>query len=214
MNIVAGVKKLVLKCPYCGGKGELQPGDRAMPGRGEPPLYVCENFPTCDSYVRCHGGTDTPLGTMAGKRLRRLRKTAHDLFDPIWQAAGNELGRSTAYDAAARVMGVKGKFHIGNLDEKGCENFIENMGIIEMEMDRLLDEHSKRGAPPSQLTLEILHALFHPGRDTYLPDIPLVQMIGYEYAWNEAQRCGLVIQEQYKVKLSPKGVDLVYDPTT
>lgn len=202
-----------LTCPYCGGKGELQSASRIWPGANFAPLYICENYPRCDSYVRCHDGTDKPLGTMARARLRNLRKTAHAVFDPIWKADDNELGRSAAYAAAADVMGIKGEFHIGHLDEEGCEQFIERISFVEIEMDARLSRHALLGAPPSEFTLEILHGLFHPDRDTFLDTVPLSHLVTYERAWSEAQRCGLVIQERFQVRLSPKGTDLVYQPT-
>lgn len=208
------LKPAPLVCPYCGGKGEYQSASRIWPGANFAPLYICENHPKCDSYVRCHDGTDRPLGTMARARLRNLRKIAHTVFDPIWQADGNELGRSAAYAAAATVMGITGEFHIGHLDEKACEQFIERITMVEIEMDARLSAHALRGAPASEHTLEILHSLFHPDRDTFLDTVPLSHLVTYERAWTDAQRSGLVIQERYQVRLSPKGVDLVYQPTT
>ena len=205
-------EELHLRCPYCKGIGTLQPGDRVWPGKSLPSLYVCENHPACNTYVRCHSGSDKPLGTLAGERLRRLRKLAHGVFDPIWKDSGNELGRSAAYNAAAAVMGVEGEFHIGNLNEEECEHFIANISFVELAMDAQMHEHLMRGAPPSEMTIEILHSLFHPDQDTYLPDIALQQIVTYESAWTESQRCGLIIQDQFKVRLSPKGVGLVYDP--
>lgn len=203
--------KLVLKCPYCGGRGELKPGDSVWPGKGYPALYVCENYPACDSYVRCHAGTEIPLGTMAGKRLRRLRKVAHDQFDPIWQDEDCELGRSAAYDAAALVMGVEGEFHIGNLTEQECEEFIDRIRLVALEMDKRLSDHSQRSAPPSPLTIEVLHALFHPDRDTFEQIIGTDQIVCYEQQWIDARRCGLIVVDQTNVRLSPKGANLVYD---
>lgn len=204
----------VLQCPYCKGTATLQPGDRVWPGKGHPSLYVCENYPACDAYVRCHQGTTQPLGTLARKRLRGLRKLAHDKFDPLWQDSSNDLGRTVAYEAAAAAMGIEGEFHIGDLDEKGCEQFIERMTIVEMEIDERLKAHYERGAPPSEVTQEILHTLFHPDRETFLPFIPLDRIALYAKEWSEAQRCGLVQQAGYKVTLTPKGRALLFDPTT
>jgi hypothetical protein len=106
----------LISCPYCNGMAKLQSANRIWPNKGFSPLYICENYPRCDSYVRCHEGSDRPLGTLANKRLRGLRKTAHDLFDPLWQAGDNPLGRSLAYEVARKVMGQTEEFHIGNLD--------------------------------------------------------------------------------------------------
>jgi hypothetical protein len=134
------------------------------------------------------------------------------VFDPIWKDSGNELGRRAAYSAAAAVMGVEGEFHIGNLNEEECEKFISNISFVELAMDDLMLKHLMRGAPPSEMTVEILHSLFHPDQDTYLPDIALQQIAAYESVLTEAQRSGLLIQDQSRVRLSPKGIGLVYDP--
>lgn len=194
-----------LRCAYCGGIGELKSGDVVWPGRGQPRLYVCENFPACDSYVRCHAGTTTPLGSLAGPRLRRLRKLAHDMFDPLWQHNSNPLGRTAAYAAAATVMGTQGEFHIGDLDEKGCEAFMTNIADVEAEMDRRIGHHNDRLAPPEAITLQILSALFNPDIDTFLAQIPVATMQSYRDAWLDAKRCGLVVEAGDNLQLSPKG---------
>jgi hypothetical protein len=207
-------QKMVLKCSYCGGEGILTPGSKVH-RKGEPSLlYVCKSYPACDSYVGCHASSLLPMGTMANKRLRKLRQLAHEMFDPLWQETGNELGRSAAYAAAALVMGLENEFHIGNLDEKGCEEFIDRISLVEIEMDRRIEHHHLLGAPPDPLTIEVLHTLFHPDRDTFLKHVPLKTIVAYEREWTEAQRCGLVTQDRYQVFLSPKGQGLVFDATT
>ena len=203
-----------LTCPYCKGNATLQSGVKVHGPSYPAPMFICENYPACDSYVRCHDGTDLPMGTIAGKRLRKLRSIAHQHFDPLWQATGNELGRSAAYAAAGAAMRCDGEFHIGNLDEAGCETFIERIQFVELEMDRRLEAHFARGAPPSEMTLEVLHALFHPDRDTFLSQIKLATIAAYDSVWSEAKRCGLVVQQEFEVKLTQKGVGLVYDPST
>lgn len=177
-------------------------------------MYICKNYPRCDSYVSCHEKSLLPMGTLANKRLRKLRRMAHDMFDPIWRDTGNDLGRKAAYEAAACVMGIDGEFHIGQLDEKECEEFIRRMSLVEIEMDRRIENNFRLGAPPDAFTLEILHTLFHPDRDTFMQFVPLHTMVAYERAWLEAQRCGLVVQDKYQVYLSPKGQGMVFDATT
>ena len=207
-------QRIVLKCPYCGGEGTLEPGTRVFPGRQAPLLYICRNYPRCDSYVSCHEKSLLPMGSLANKRLRKLRKMAHEMFDPLWKDTGNALGRAAAYEAAACVMGIDGEFHIGNLDEKTCEEFLRRISLIEVEMDRRLEVNFKLGAPPDPFTIEVLHSLFHPDRDTFLQVVPLLTMVSYERVWAEAQRCGLVVQDRYQVALSPKGMGLIFDATT
>lgn len=207
-------QKIVLKCPYCNGDGHLQPGLKVSQNKRNELLYICQNYPRCDAYVGVHVGSLLPLGTMANPRLRTLRRMAHEVFDPLWQDNSNELGRSAAYDAAAAVMGIEGEFHIGNLNERSCEDFIRSISLIEVEMDARLAKHFALGAPPDPVTIEILHVLFHPDRDTFLPFINLNEISMYEREWAEAQRCGLVQTDRFKVMLSPKGQSLIFDATT
>ncbi len=73
-------------CPYCGSiaifrDGKYVYGDSS---KGEK-LYVCSNYPACDSYVGVHKGTSLPLGTLANSELRNKRIRAHKLFDSIWK---------------------------------------------------------------------------------------------------------------------------------
>ena len=47
-----------VRCPYCGAIADLRPaseiyGDESAAGE----LYVCRNFPSCESYVRACPGT-------------------------------------------------------------------------------------------------------------------------------------------------------------
>ena len=50
------MKRVNIKCPYCGAQAYLRPasviyGGHAVPGAK---LYVCGNYPACDSYVAAH----------------------------------------------------------------------------------------------------------------------------------------------------------------
>ena len=48
-------------------------------------LYVCHNYPACDTYVAAHPNTDKPMGVPANGNLRNLRIQAHRKFDLIWK---------------------------------------------------------------------------------------------------------------------------------
>ena len=64
--------------------------------------YKCTN---CDAYVGVHTGTRIPLGRIANKELRELKKECHALFDPAWQ--GNKrLTRGKAYGRLATLLGI------------------------------------------------------------------------------------------------------------
>lgn len=54
-----------VRCPYCGAIADLRPaseiyGDESAAGE----LYVCRNFPSCESYVRACPGTKQPMGPL------------------------------------------------------------------------------------------------------------------------------------------------------
>ncbi|MCK5662505.1 MAG: hypothetical protein KAI17_03415 [Thiotrichaceae bacterium] len=75
-------------CPYCGTLSELCTIN-VFYGRPikKGYLYVCRDYPECNSYVGCHPGTIRPLGSMANKELRTYRSELHALFDPQWKNA-------------------------------------------------------------------------------------------------------------------------------
>ena len=73
------------KCPCCGSPVVLRSADgiyKSNPHHVQ--LYVCSKYPVCDAYVRVIPGTTIPLGTMADKQLRYLRKRAHQYFDQLY----------------------------------------------------------------------------------------------------------------------------------
>lgn len=58
-------------------------------------LYVCHNYPACNTYVAAHPGTNQPMGVPANGDLRNLRIQAHRKFDRIWQTG--IMTRENAY---------------------------------------------------------------------------------------------------------------------
>ena len=198
-------------CPYCGGVGQLRSGESVLPGKGVTSLWVCENYPKCDSYVRCHEGGDKPMGTLASRSLRRLRKRAHDLFDPIWQECSSTLGRTAAYECAGRVMGVQGEFHIGFLDEIGCQTFIRKINLISDEMDNRIQAHERNmSCEADDWTIEILRSIFNPDDHTFYKKVSLKHIEIYEIVMQDALRCGLLILTDGDALLSPKGDHVVF----
>lgn len=116
-----------LICPTCGKYARLS--TRAEVGRGpkhlkDEAIYVCEDYPQCDTYVGCHRGTREPLGTMADRDLRYRRVKAHKAFDWAWTS--KRLSRTEAYELLADVLGVtKDEAHIGMLDLEQCQKVID-----------------------------------------------------------------------------------------
>lgn len=75
------------KCPYCGANVVLRDSHFVYHNnKNYGKMWVCSNFPQCDSYVGCHPGTDIPLGRLADSVLRREKHKAHDAFDTLWKS--------------------------------------------------------------------------------------------------------------------------------
>lgn len=195
---------VAMLCRYCGASAVLKVASQ-IGKPGDSNLYVCSNYPSCDAYVRCHSGTTQPLGTLARKRLRRLRTLCHEQFDPLWEGHVSDVTRAEAYEAAGTVMHQGREFHIGQLDEAGCERFLLAMPLVEQELDRLILMRRGMTAGPSTFTLDVLSSLFDPNGDQVQRSIEAAAVMRYPDAWAEAQRCGLLAQEGGRVSLSPRG---------
>lgn len=115
-----------VKCPYCEGKGKLE-SNSIIYGKeyGNGKVYVCENFPECDSYVGAYNDKkNTPKGTLADTDLREWRKKAHSYFDEIWKKG--KMSRSAAYKLMKEKMNLQEwDAHIGLFNMEKCEQIIE-----------------------------------------------------------------------------------------
>ena len=113
-----------MKCPYCGATMVLRDSPYVYPttkkAKDWGSVWVCENYPKCDTYVGCHKGTTIPLGRPANARLRTLKKEAHKWFDVIWQCG--LVSRDEAYQWLADILGIPfNECHIGMFDIKSCQ---------------------------------------------------------------------------------------------
>jgi len=103
------------KCDNCGGLVILTT-NAAIYGKeyGNGKCYKCTN---CDSYVGVHDGTITPLGRLADKEMRALKKRCHALFDPVWKEH-KYISRSQAYTVLADALNIPaGECHFGWFDK-------------------------------------------------------------------------------------------------
>jgi len=79
---------------------------------GNGKVYMCTN---CDAYVGCHKNGE-PLGILANKELRRLKKQAHALFDPIWKSRTEKRG--LLYKKLAKQLDIETKdCHFGHFEK-------------------------------------------------------------------------------------------------
>ena len=114
-----------MECPYCSGPVKFLSSKEFYGKDYGTNVYVC--FP-CDAYVGTHGKGKTPLGTLANKRLRTLRMTAHSIFDPLWKGKHRKMGRGKAYGVMQALMNLPPeKAHIAMFDEEQCLMLISKL---------------------------------------------------------------------------------------
>lgn len=127
-----------MRCPYCGGTVVYRSADGIYRTNDKNVmLYVCSRYPACDAYVRVHAGTNIPVGNLANRELRTLRRTAHHYFDQLY-----ESGMMTKQDAyiwlADLICAPLSEAHIGLLGEYNCKRVIT-------ESRKLLERRSLQG---------------------------------------------------------------------
>ena len=62
------MKRVNIKCPYCGSRALLRPASVVYGSKAAAPAapyYVCARYPACDAYVATHRDTRLPMGTLA-----------------------------------------------------------------------------------------------------------------------------------------------------
>jgi hypothetical protein len=197
-----------LECPHCGSTAHLTSTESLWRGFAAEALYLCPGYPGCDTYVRCHAGTNRPLGTLAGPRLRRLRKEAHDVFDPLWNQPGTLFDRDFAYRVAGDVLGIP-DFHIGFLDEAGCRAFIARIDEIDEAISAEYKRQHGAATAPDQTMLEILAEVFRIGGDDQTSIVHADQVRQLGSISDNAVRSGLLQFAHGQAKLSPFGLQLL-----
>ena len=117
-------KQKTIKCSYCGAHAVLQKGTYVYGDKSkEEYLYVCSNYPQCDSYVGVHAGTKKPKGTLANAELRNKRIKTHKVFDQVWKS--KLMTKKEAYRWMTYVMGLPFEMgHIGSFSEYRCDELI------------------------------------------------------------------------------------------
>lgn len=87
-------------------------------------VYVCSDYPACNSFVMAHPDTLAPMGSLAGPELRRLRYEAHQEFDQLYKTG--LMTRNEAYHWLAYIVQAPmSHAHIGHLGEYYCKVVIQ-----------------------------------------------------------------------------------------
>lgn len=117
-------RQKTLRCPYCGAAMILRPASEIYHEcDSDRNLYVCRNYPTCNTYVSAHPVSNKPMGVPANGDLRNLRIQAHRKFDRIWQTG--IMTRENAYRWFADSFGISlCDAHIGMCSEYRCRELM------------------------------------------------------------------------------------------
>lgn len=132
MKMKSGRKMKPIYCPYCGRAAVLKKATAVYQERAiEEYLYVCSNYPECDSYVGVHKGTLLPKGSLANGDLRHRRILAHRYFDSIWK--NGILSKRNAYRWMQDIFCLNSQqAHIGQFSDYMCEQVIaESRKVLE-----------------------------------------------------------------------------------
>lgn len=118
-------KKYNVECPYCHSDASLNVDSSVVYRKDYGPIYLCDSYPSCDSYVGCHPGSVKPLGRLANRELRFWKKEAHAHFDKLWKEEIFEK-RTLAYTWLSIELGIpKKEAHIGMFDVDICKKVVE-----------------------------------------------------------------------------------------
>lgn len=198
----------VLRCPACSSLAQLTSTSVIWRNVDGAALYVCGRYPSCDTYVRCHAGTNTPLGTLAGPVLRKLRGLAHKAFDPLWQVADASIDRDLVYRIAGEVLEIE-DFHIGFLDEAGCRHLMRCIPRIDDAITAHLAKRSASTSPPSEWHLEIVEALFTLGGGAYRSSVPASEILSLARVSEDLIKKGVLRIDGDEAHLTPHGSALI-----
>lgn len=121
------MKRVNIKCPYCGSRALLRPasvvyGERATDPTA--PFYVCAHYPACDSYVAAHRRSRLPMGTLADVTLRHKRIQAHAALGRLWRD-GLMSKRQAYLWLQAKLDLPERETHIGKFSDFRCEQVIQ-----------------------------------------------------------------------------------------
>ena len=115
-------------CNYCGDDAEYVDSIEVYQS-SHGMIYLCRH---CEAWVGVHKGTETPLGRLANKELRRAKQAAHRVFDRLWRRVMNRdniakhHARGRAYKWLARELGIKTiNCHIGMFNIEQCEQVVD-----------------------------------------------------------------------------------------
>lgn len=116
---------------HCGSPAVLRPAAEVCRAHRQGAMaYVCANYPQCDSYVMACAGTLKPMGSLAGPKLRKLRRQAHLSFNKLYETG--LMSKRKAYEWLSYItQSPMSHAHIGHLGDYYC-------GVVIRESEKKL----------------------------------------------------------------------------
>jgi hypothetical protein len=116
------------RCDVCGANVDYHESNAVIYGRayGDRGVWVCRDYPDCDSYVGCHPD-DVPMGRLKNQTSRQLSKQCHALFDPLWREAKSpKAQRGNLYKRLSEAMQIDtNDCHFSQMDDEQLKQAIE-----------------------------------------------------------------------------------------
>lgn len=132
------MKRVNIKCPYCGSRAFLRPASVVYGAKAinpAAPYYVCARYTACDAYVAAHKDTRMPMGTLADKNLRCKRIEAHKAFNRLWESG--LMSKKQAYRWLQASLALpEQEAHIGRFSTFRCEQVIQMCGNFFPTLDK------------------------------------------------------------------------------
>lgn len=208
-----------ITCPYCNSNAELKDASCIYRRSGYGMVYVCANFPECDSYVGVHENSTRPKGSMADFDLRELRKQVHSIFDPLWRG-NTKYERKEVYAAAAQVFKVR-EFHIADLRKDGAHDFMARSSELLEEIKLTVERNRLMQLSPagSENLLSVLRYLYVESQRQITQALSYTRYKGHMDSFKAAMEAGLVrrIQKEDTRKvyfvLTPAGCSAIGIPS-
>ena len=174
-----------MTCPYCGSAVEFTSAAKVYRKEGYGFLYLCTGYPACDSYVAA-GDDARPMGTLANRPLRDLRKRLHDLITQI--GVDQKVPRQEVVSLIGKIRGVK-VFRINDLRDTEIMSILkDSAGFIEVIVKGLAPSDSVE----TQALKLPLRYLFVDSHARPAGALPYASYRGHLPVLNEGVKLGLV----------------------
>lgn len=110
-------------CSYCHGDAVFLSSKEFYGRDYGTNVWFCR---PCEAYVGTNGNTAIPLGTLAKKELRELRKQTHKLIDVYWKE--KRMTRTEMYKRIQKIMGLtEDEAHVGKFNMEQCQTLMKHV---------------------------------------------------------------------------------------